>query len=56
MNLLHAVVLSAIFVGYVTASDPDYVGHHGLYRAIDEGRLDIAVELVKQDENSVRME
>ena len=27
-----------------------YVGYRGLYRAIDEGRLDIAVDLVKQDE------
>jgi len=29
---------------------PGYVGYDGLRRAIDEGRLDIAVNLVKQDE------
>ena len=50
MKFLQAAVLSVIFVGYVTASDPDYVGDLGLRKAIDEGRLDIAVELVKQDE------
>ena len=50
MKFLQAVVLSAICVGYVTASHPGYVGHLGLHRAIDEGRLDIAVDLVKQDE------
>ena len=50
MKFLQAAVLSAICVGYVTASDPGYVGYDGLYRAIDEGRLDIAVDLVKQDE------
>ena len=27
-----------------------YVGYRGLQRAIDEGRLDIAVDMVKQDE------
>src|ERR1700731_3852745 len=47
MKFLQAAVLSAICVGYVTAS---YVGYFGLHRAIDEGRLDIAVDLVKQDE------
>ena len=36
-------------VGYITTSDPGYVGYRGLRRAIDEGRLDIAVELSKQD-------
>ena len=50
MKFLQAAVLSAICVGYVTASDPGYVGYFGLHRAIDEGRLDIAAELVKQDE------
>ena len=33
-----------------SASGLDYVGYFGLCRAIDEGRLDVAVELVKQDE------
>ena len=41
---------SAVCVGYVIASDPDYIGYRGLRRAIDEGRLDIAVKLGKQDE------
>ena len=50
MKFLQAVVLSAICVGYVTTSDPGYVGSYGLHRAIDEGRLDIAVELGKQNE------
>ena len=50
MKFLQAAVLSAICVGYVTATHPDYVGYDGLRRAIDEGRLDIAVELGKQDE------
>ena len=53
MKFLQTVVLSAICVGYVTASDPGYVGYAGyvgLWNAIDEGRLDIAVELVRQDE------
>ena len=50
MKFLQAAVLSAICVGYVTASYPGYVGYVGLRRAIDEGRLDIAVELGKQDE------
>ena len=50
MKFLQAAVLSVICVGYVTASHPGYVGYDGLHRAIDEGRLDIAVELVKQDE------
>ena len=50
MKFLQAAVLSVICVGYVTASDPGYVDYDGLYRAIDEGRLDIAVELGKQDE------
>ena len=49
MKFLQAAVLSAICVGYVIASHPDYVGYDGLRRAIDEGRLDIAVDLVKQD-------
>ena len=51
MKLLQAAVLSAIFVGYVTASHLGYVGYDGLRDAIDEGRLDIAVELVRQDES-----
>ena len=50
MKFLQAAVLSAICVGYVTASHLGYVGDHGLCNAINEGRLDIAVELVKQDE------
>ena len=50
MKILQAAVLSALCVGYVPASHLGYVGHLGLYRAIDEERLDIAVELVKQDE------
>ena len=50
MKFLQAAVLSAICVGYVIASHPGYVGYVGLCKAIDEGRLDIAVELVKQDE------
>ena len=50
MKFLQAAVLSAICVGYVTASHPGYVGYVGLFRAIDEGRLDIAVELGKRDE------
>ena len=50
MKFLQAVVMSAIYVGYVTASNPDYVGDLGLRKAIDEGRLDIAVDLVKQNE------
>jgi len=41
---------SDVSVGSVIASDPDYVGYVGLCRALDEGRLDIAVDLVKQDE------
>ena len=41
---------STIYMGYVTASHPGYVGYVGLRKAIDEGRLDIAVDLVKQDE------
>ena len=49
MKFLQAAALSAICVGYVIASDPDYVGYDGLQRAIDEGRLDIAVELCEQD-------
>ena len=49
MKFLQAAVLSAICVGYVTASI-GYVGYFGLHRAIDEGRLDIAVELVKHNE------
>ena len=49
MKFLQAAVLSAICMGYVTASHLGYVGYVGLRRAIDEGRLDIAVELVKQD-------
>ena len=50
MKFLQAAVLSAICVGYVIASDRDYVGYLiSLYGAIDEGRLDIAVELVKQN-------
>ena len=50
MKLLQAAVLYAICVGYVTASHLDYVGYDGLCSAIDEGRLDVAVDLVKQDE------
>ena len=46
MKFLQAVVLSATYMGYVTAS---HLGWQGLRRAIDEGRLDIAVELGKQD-------
>ena len=49
MKFLQAAVLAAIYMGYVTASDPGYTGHLGLHRAIDEGRLDIAVDLGKQD-------
>jgi len=41
---------SAVSLGCVTASHPGYVGYVGLLRAIDDGRLDIAVELGKQDE------
>ena len=52
MKFLQAAVLSAICVGYVTASHPGYVGYFGLRKAIDEGRLDIAVELGKQDEST----
>ena len=55
MKFLQAAVLFAICVGYVTASDPGYVGYDGLRRAIDEGRLDIAVELGKQDETLGKM-
>ena len=51
MKFLQAVVLSAICVGYVTASFLGYFGHLSLHRAIDEGNLDIAVDLVKQDES-----
>ena len=40
----------AAFVGYVTASRASYVGYSGLCDAINERRLDIAVELVKQNE------
>ena len=50
MKFLQAVVLSVICVGYVSASDPDYVGYFDFRCAIDKGRLDIAVGLVKQDE------
>ena len=50
MKFLQAVVMSAIYVGYVIASHPDYVGYSGLHRAIDGGRLDIAVYLGEQDE------
>ena len=50
MKFLQAAVLSVIYLGYVTASHPGYAGYDGLRRAIDEGRLDIAVDLVKQDE------
>ena len=50
MKFLQAAVLSAICVGYVTASHLGYAGYDDLRRAIDVGRLDIAVELVKQDE------
>ena len=49
MKFLQAAVLSVIFVGYVIASYLGYYGHTGLHIAIKEGRLDIAVELVKQD-------
>ena len=49
MKFLQAAVLAAICVGYVIASHPGYVGYDGLRDAIKEGRLDIAVELVKQD-------
>ena len=49
MKFLQAAVLAAICVGYVTASYLGYVGYFGLLRAIDERRLDIAVELSKQD-------
>ena len=55
MKFLQAAVLSAICVGYVTASHLGYVGYHGLRDAIDEGRLDIAVDLVKQDETLGRV-
>ena len=41
---------SDVSVGSVIASDHDYVGYVGLCRALDEGRLDIAVELGKQGE------
>ena len=54
MKFLQAAVLYVICVGYVTASDPDYVGDLGLHMAIDKGRLDIAVDLVKQDETLVK--
>ena len=54
MKLLQVVVLSATCVGYVIASHLGYVGYDGLYRAIYEGRLDIAAELVKQDETLVK--
>ena len=50
MKFLQAAILSAICVGYVTASYPSYADYAGLHRAIDEGRLDIAVELGKQGE------
>ena len=50
MKFLQAAVLSAVYMGYVIASDPGYVGYDGLRRAIDDGRLDIAVELGKHDE------
>ena len=50
MKFLQAAVMSAIYMGYVTASNPDYVGYDGLCNAIDEGRLDIAADLVRQDE------
>ena len=53
MKFLQAAVLSVICVGYISASGLDYVGYDGLRRAIDEGNLDIAVELVKQDETLV---
>ena len=49
MKFLQTAVLSAICVGYVIASYPGYMGYDGLHRAIDEGRLDIAIELGKQD-------
>src|ERR1700731_2817678 len=55
MKFLQAVVLFVICVGYVIASDPGYVGYEGLNRAIKEGRLDIAVDMVKQDETLGRM-
>ena len=50
MKFLQAAVLSAICVGYVTASYLGYVDYDGLRDAINTGRLDIAVELGKQDE------
>ena len=50
MKFLQVAVLSAICVGYVIASHPGYGDYRRLYDAIDEGRLDIAVKLVKQDE------
>ena len=50
MKFLQAAVLSAIFVGYVIASHLDYDLYIILCDAIDKGRLDIAVDLVKQNE------
>ena len=50
MKFLQVVVLSAICMGYVTASYLGYVGYDGLCDAIRGGRLDIAVDLGKQDE------
>ena len=53
MKFLQAAVLSVICVGYVIASHLGYVGYFGFCRAIDEGRMDIAVDLFKQGEDLV---
>ena len=50
MKFLQAAVLPAICVGYVIASHLGYVDYDGLFDAFDEGRLDIAVDLSKQNE------
>lgn len=48
MKLLCSAILSVILVGCVTAS---YKGYDGLKEAIEEGRLDIAAELCRQDKD-----
>ena len=50
MKFLQVAFLSAIYMECVTASDPSYANYLDLCSAIDEGRLDIAVELGNQNE------
>ena len=50
--LLFALQVQAAFFSKILSKlrIPSYIGYGGLCRAIDEGRVDIAVELVKQEE------